>query len=169
MRNRLPSFKRCWHERRRRWFENADGYPKQRAVVREIGAKTRFKVVSDPEHADTEDAPAVAFSRPHEIEIERFSPGLSGIPVQLNRLLVVGPTARLELEREDSSQIIEAELPAEKARHLKLRQGETLLIRPNKLQVFVERDRVPDSEKTLPPRVADKSLEPLPSFGTVLW
>ena len=26
----------------------------QRAVVREIGAKTRFKVVSDPEHADTE-------------------------------------------------------------------------------------------------------------------
>ena len=35
-----------------------------------------------------------------EIDIERFSPGLNGISVQLNRLLVVGPTARLELERE---------------------------------------------------------------------
>jgi sulfate transport system ATP-binding protein len=124
--------------------------------------------IESPEHADAEDAPAVAFSRPHEIEIERFSPGLSGIPVQLNRLLVVGPTARLELEREDSAQIIEAELPAERARHLKLRQGETLLIRPNKMQVFVERDRTPDPE-VVPARIAEKSAEPLPAFGTVLW
>src|SRR5207344_1047002 len=54
--------------------------------------------IDSPEHAGEEEAPAVAYARPHEIEIERFSPGLAGIPVQLNRLLLVGPTARLELE-----------------------------------------------------------------------
>jgi sulfate/thiosulfate transport system ATP-binding protein len=125
--------------------------------------------IDSPEHADAEDAPAVAYSRPHEIEIERFSPGLSGIPVQLNRLLMVGPTARLELEREDSAQIIEAELPAERARHLRLRQGETLLIRPNRMQVFVERGRGAAATPEVAPRVAEVPPEPLPAFGTVIW
>jgi sulfate transport system ATP-binding protein len=125
--------------------------------------------IDSPEHADAEDAPAVAYSRPHEIEIERFSPGLSGIPVQLNRVLMVGPTARLELEREDSAQIIEAELPAERARHLRLRQGETLLIRPNRMQVFVERGRAAAAAQEVPPRVLEVPPEPLPAFGTVIW
>ncbi|HYL18653.1 MAG TPA: sulfate ABC transporter ATP-binding protein [Burkholderiales bacterium] len=125
--------------------------------------------IDSPEHADAEDTPAVAYSRPHEIEIERFSPGLSGIPVQLNRVLMVGPTARLELEREDSAQIIEAELPAERARHLRLRQGETLLIRPNRMQVFVERGRDAAAQEVPPRVVAEVPPEPLPAFGTVIW
>ena len=131
--------------------------------------KGRIEQVGTPE--EVYDHPAtpfvVAHSRPHEIEIERFSPGLAGIPVQLNRLLLVGPTARLELEREDSAQIIEAELPAERARHLKLRQGETLLIRPRKMQVFVERDGEPAKE-TLPQVKPGARLEELPVFGTVI-
>jgi sulfate transport system ATP-binding protein len=125
--------------------------------------------IDSPEHADAEDVPAVAYSRPHEIEIERFSPGLSGIPVQLNRVLMVGPTARLELEREDSPQIIEAELPAERARHLRLRQGETLLIRPNRMQVFVERGRGASAAREVAARAAEVPPEPLPAFGTVIW
>ena len=80
----------------------------------------------------------MVYARPHEIEIERFSPGLDGIPVQLNRLLVVGPTARLELEREDTGEIIEAEIPAPRARALNLKVGETLAIFPRCSQVFVE-------------------------------
>jgi sulfate transport system ATP-binding protein len=123
--------------------------------------------IDSPEHAGAEDAPAVAYSRPHEIEIERYSPGLAGIPVQLNRLLLVGPTARLELEREDSAQIIEAELPAERARHLNLRQGETLLIRPRKMQVFVERDREPSTEAS-PQDKPGAKVEEMPVFGTVI-
>ena len=125
--------------------------------------------IDSPEHADAEDVPAMAYSRPHEIEIERFSPGLSGIPVQLNRVLMVGPTARLELEREDSPQIIEAELPAERARHLRLRQGETLLIRPNRMQVFVERGRGASAAREVAARAAEVPPEPLPAFGTVIW
>jgi sulfate transport system ATP-binding protein len=94
-----------------------------------------------PEHRDARDAPAVAYARPHEIEIERRSPGQPGIPVQLARLLVVGPTARLELEREDTGEIVEAEMPAARARALELKSGEALAIRPRRMQVFIgERD-----------------------------
>jgi len=34
-----------------------------------------------PEHRDAQDQPATVYARPHEIEIERFSPGQEGIPV----------------------------------------------------------------------------------------
>jgi sulfate transport system ATP-binding protein len=74
-----------------------------------------------PEHRDVQDVPAVVYARPHEIEIERFSPGLNGIPVQLSRLLVVGPTARLELERQDTGEVLEAEMSAVRARGLNLK------------------------------------------------
>jgi sulfate transport system ATP-binding protein len=97
--------------------------------------------LESPEHRDVYDAPAVVYARPHEIDIERFSPGLPGISVQLNRLLVVGPTARLELEREDTGEIVEVEIPAPRARALNLKVGETLAVLPRNMQVFVDRSR----------------------------
>jgi sulfate transport system ATP-binding protein len=100
----------------------------------ELGAVS----IAAPEHRGVCDTPAVAYARPHEIEIERFSPGLAGLPVQLARILVVGPTARLELEREDSAEILEAEIPAARARGLDLKVGETLVIRPSRMQVFLD-------------------------------
>ena len=121
-----------------------------------------------PEHREARNAPAVVYARPHEIEIDRYSPGLPGIQVQLTRLLVVGPTARLELERADGSEIIEAQLPAERVRNLNLILGETLLIRPSKMHVFLDgKDsaRAVDPQRPSPP----KREESLPAFGTVIW
>jgi sulfate transport system ATP-binding protein len=47
---------------------------------------------------------AFAYVRPHDLEVERYSPGQNvdpgppaGIVVQLARAIVVGPIARLEL------------------------------------------------------------------------
>jgi len=91
-----------------------------------------------PEHRDAENAPAVAFARPHEIEVERYSPGQPGIPVLLSRALVMGASARLELEREDKAGIIDAEIPSDLYRRLNLKEGETLLVRPKKMQVFLD-------------------------------
>jgi sulfate/thiosulfate transport system ATP-binding protein len=121
-----------------------------------------------PEHSEARDASAVVYARPHEIEIDRYSPGLPGIQVQLTRLLVVGPTARLELERADGSEIIEAQLPAERVRNLNLILGETLLIRPSKMHVFLDGQspaRAADPQRLPPP----KREESLPAFGTVIW
>jgi sulfate transport system ATP-binding protein len=96
-----------------------------------------------PDQAGAKDAPAVAYARPHEIEIERYSPGQEGIRVQLLRALAVGPVARLELEREDSmdekgAELIEVEIPTELYRKLALREGESLVVRPKKMQVFLK-------------------------------
>jgi sulfate transport system ATP-binding protein len=91
-----------------------------------------------PEHRDAANTPAIAFARPHEIQVERDAPGQPGIRVTLNRALVVGPTARLELEREDGGGLIEAEIPSEVFRALGLREGELLLARPRRMQVFLE-------------------------------
>ncbi|HEU5282753.1 MAG TPA: sulfate ABC transporter ATP-binding protein [Burkholderiales bacterium] len=124
--------------------------------------------VEAPEHRDAHNAPAVAYVRPHEIEIERSSPGLDGLPVQLTRILVVGPTARLELERQDSSEILEVEIPATRARSLDLKLGETLLIRPRRMQVFLDGGReAPDRERTTPARPVPARDE-APVHGTVI-
>jgi sulfate transport system ATP-binding protein len=126
--------------------------------------------IDAPEHEAVQDAPAVAFARPHEIEIDRFSPGLNGLPVQLSRLLVVGPTARLELEREDSSEVLEAEIPAARARALNLKIGETLLIRPRRMQVFVDAAKPADASSTPGPQPSlSLKEEPLPAASTVIW
>jgi sulfate transport system ATP-binding protein len=122
--------------------------------------------IDAPEHSDVKDTPAIAYARPHEIEIERFSPSGEGIPAQLSRILVVGQTARLELERDDSGQIVEAELPAARARSLNLKQGETVLIRPSRMQVFLDRDRKPRIDDGPLP---DPSAEVIPAFGNILW
>jgi len=131
----------------------------------DLGAVT----VAAPEHVEAKDAPAIAYARPHEIEIDRFSPGLEGIAVQLNRLLIVGPVARLELEREDCTEIIEAEIPAERARHLRLKTGESLLIRPRTMQVFVDQKRnsAPGVAASGPDET--RADRPMPAFAKMRW
>jgi sulfate transport system ATP-binding protein len=109
----------------------------------------------------------VAYARPHEIEVDRFSPGLEGFPVQLSRVLVVGPIARLEVEREDCAELIEIELPADRVRNLQLKRGETLIVHPRRMQVFLQDASTASSGRTAKPFSAQE--EPLPSYGTVLW
>ena len=51
--------------------------------------------------------------------------------------------ARLELDREDavdgqSAELIEVEIPTELYRKLALREGESLVVRPKKMQVFLD-------------------------------
>jgi sulfate transport system ATP-binding protein len=57
-----------------------------------------------PEHADAQNAKAFAYVRPHDLDVQRYSPGAQGIVVQLNRAIVVGPIARLELIPADDTQ-----------------------------------------------------------------
>jgi sulfate transport system ATP-binding protein len=81
---------------------------------------------------------AVAFVRPHEIDLERYAPGAEGIPVTLRRALTLGAVAQLELEREDTDDIIEVSLPIERFRAEGFREGETLVVRPRAIRVFAQ-------------------------------
>lgn len=107
-----------------------------------------------PEHASAQSLPAKAYVRPHDFEVRRFEPGAhaltgscAGMAVRLERAIVVGPIARLELlpmpgnETGDNAAaggLFDAQIPAQQFRELGLREGETLCVTPLRARVFVE-------------------------------
>jgi sulfate transport system ATP-binding protein len=91
-----------------------------------------------PDHAQTVDAKAVGYVRPHELDIDRYSPGAEGIAARLKRAYAIGPLAQLELEREDNGGLIEAALPSERFIALQLKEGDTVLVKPRKVRVFFD-------------------------------
>ena len=103
--------------------------------------------LATPEHGDVQDAKAFAYVRPHDLEVERYTPGsqntgaASGIVARLTRAIVVGPIARLELLPLDASagngELIEAQIPAQQFQALGLKTDETVLLTPRKARVFV--------------------------------
>jgi sulfate/thiosulfate transport system ATP-binding protein len=93
-----------------------------------------------PGHGEAQDAQGVGYVRPHDLDIERYVPGAPGIVAQLRRAHAIGPLAQLELERKDNGQMIEAVIANERFSQLKLKEGETLVVRPKRLDVFVDSD-----------------------------
>ncbi|MDP9109998.1 MAG: sulfate ABC transporter ATP-binding protein [Pseudomonadota bacterium] len=91
-----------------------------------------------PDHANARDTQGVGFARPHDIDVERYSPGADGIVVQLRRVHAIGPFAQLELERDDTNEIVEALLSTERLAQLQFKLGETLVMRPKRLRVFAD-------------------------------
>src|SRR5438445_12300784 len=101
--------------------------------------------IDTPEQLGLRDGKALAYVRPHDLSVERYAPGASGIVATLTRAIVVGPIARLELEPVESNPdnpgsgtIIEAQLPAQQFRDLGLREGDKVVATPRKARVFVE-------------------------------
>jgi sulfate transport system ATP-binding protein len=78
---------------------------------------------------------AVAYVRPHELDVVPYAPASEGITVKLNHAYLAGPSAHLELQREDGG-LLEAQLPEEHYRGLDLREGATLLARPRRGRIF---------------------------------
>ena len=114
--------------------------------------------IDSPEHAGAQNARAFAYVRPHELDVQRYSPGAGldasgrqrGIVAQLTRATVVGPIARLELMPAEDHQapeiagtprqdlLIEAHISAQQFREQGFREGETLVVVPQRARVFVE-------------------------------
>jgi sulfate transport system ATP-binding protein len=91
-----------------------------------------------PDHIQAQDANGVGFVRPHELDVDRYAPGAKGIIVQLRRVQAIGPLTQLELERDDNAELIEAVMPHERFMQLHLKEGETLVVKPRRLHVFVD-------------------------------
>ena len=80
------------------------------------------------------------YIRPHDLDVRRYSTGDTGIIARLERALVVGSVARLELVSNDNSStpdIIEAEIPASEFIQKQYLEGELMVLTPRKSQVFV--------------------------------
>ncbi|MGH8630690.1 MAG: sulfate/molybdate ABC transporter ATP-binding protein, partial [Burkholderiales bacterium] len=93
--------------------------------------------VEAPEHADLEEQPAVAYVRPHDIEIELHSEGQKTLAVRVMHVLAVGPVVRLELAREDGvAGIIQAEISRERFRQLKIATGDRVFVKARRVNLF---------------------------------
>jgi len=91
-----------------------------------------------PDHASAQDVEGIGFVRPHDLEIDRYTPEAQGIVVRLARCHAIGPLAQLELLRNDNATVIEAVISSERFSALKLKVDETLVVRPRRMQVFVD-------------------------------
>jgi len=90
-----------------------------------------------PEYAGQRDSRALAYVRPHDIEVlgDRRDDALHA---QIELVSVVGPTVRLELRTDNSETIVQAELTKHRFRELGLVQGSDAWIRPVNSRVFLE-------------------------------
>jgi len=89
-------------------------------------------------HHATQNTPALAFVRPHDIEINKErrenQPGFEAV---VSYIHAIGPLVRLELQRTDQTELIEAELTQERFRELAITQGENVFIYPRNVRVFL--------------------------------
>jgi sulfate transport system ATP-binding protein len=114
-----------------------------RGRVHEGVLETAGVALDAPDHAQAQDATGIGYVRPHDLDIERYTPGAGvpgseGIVAKLLRAHAIGPLAQLELVREDNAEAIEAVMSNERFAALNLKVGETLVVRPRRLQVFVD-------------------------------
>ncbi len=111
--------------------------------------------IDSPEHHAAQDAKALAYVRPHDLDVQRYAPGgeldadgrIQGIVARLDRAIVVGPVARLELIPEETGKpvdnrapetLFEARIPSQQFRELGLREGDMLVATPRKTRVFLD-------------------------------
>ncbi len=97
--------------------------------------------VDAPEHAEAEELAAVAYVRPHDIEVDRVAQGEAALAARVTHVLSVGPIVRLELIREDSEDKnpIQVEISKERFRELQLVRGDQVFIKPRRFDLFPNR------------------------------
>lgn len=97
--------------------------------------------VDAPEHAEAEELAAIAYVRPHEIDVERAHNGEAALPAHVIHLLSVGPIVRLELVRDndETRYPIQVEISKERFRALQLAKGDKVFIKPRRLDLFPNR------------------------------
>lgn len=78
-----------------------------------------------PKHENLDQARVLAYVRPHNIHVARHRNGVASIEVKVRHVHAAGPVARLELERADTGEPIEAEVSRHRFSELELKVGDT--------------------------------------------
>lgn len=97
-------------------------------------------VVTIPEWNGSNHQEAIAYARPHDINISRERAGEDAVNASVTHLHIVGPVVQIELVRKDTEEYLEAELTKEHYLSLGLKVGEEVFIKPKQLKVFIPED-----------------------------
>lgn len=84
---------------------------------------------------------AIAYARPHELDLAAWSEGAAGVDARVARRYVRGAQVLVELERASDHELIEVELPRERYDALALTSGTRVLVQPRRLRVFAAEER----------------------------
>ncbi|MGY8905256.1 MAG: sulfate/molybdate ABC transporter ATP-binding protein [Burkholderiales bacterium] len=119
-----------------------------------IGEGAQSMQIHAPEHAGAHNAKAFAYVRPHELDVQRHLPGapidaeqqLGSLVMRLDRAVVVGPIARLELlpvgdatsSAPGQDTLVEAQIAAQHYRDMGLHEGDLVRVTPRQARVFVQ-------------------------------
>ncbi|WP_078382705.1 sulfate/molybdate ABC transporter ATP-binding protein [Sutcliffiella halmapala] len=97
-------------------------------------------VLDIPEWSGTNNQEAVAYVRPHDINISKENEGEEAVQSTITHLHMIGPVVQIELVRSDNKEYLEAEISKEQYVKLALRVGEEVFVRPRQLKVFTPQD-----------------------------
>jgi sulfate transport system ATP-binding protein len=90
-------------------------------------------------HDTTQNSSAIAYVRPHDIEVHKERNGTApAFEAVVSYIHAIGPLVRLELQRANQSEPIEAELTQERFRQLSITQGENVFVYPRNVRVFLD-------------------------------
>ena len=89
-----------------------------------------------PEWAGGVDREALAYVRTYDVELARSPNGTPAIETILRHVRRFGPMVRLELDRVDDGQVIEAEVPRGHFDELALTVGERVYVKPRSARLF---------------------------------
>ncbi|PJZ53495.1 sulfate/molybdate ABC transporter ATP-binding protein [Leptospira adleri] len=94
--------------------------------------------VDAPEHSEVENANAVGYVRPYDVEILRKTISGQTIPAEIQYIHSTGRVVKVDLKRLDTGTMLESQLNSTEFQHLNLLPGETVHIRFRKVKVYVE-------------------------------
>ena len=91
---------------------------------------------------DTKDSPAFAYVRPHDLEILKEQNENSAFEATIKYINLLGSLVRLELEKDDNAEIINAELTREKYLNLNLEVGSKVFVHPKNIRIFLDNSNI---------------------------
>lgn len=90
-----------------------------------------------PEHDGVAGAEAIAYVRPHDIELRTQPDGEDFIAARVESITRAGPVSRLALRNHLSDDVIQVDLPRAEEHHLQLQVGQQVYARPRASKVFL--------------------------------
>ncbi len=93
--------------------------------------------IDAPEYTDADNAPAVGYVRPHDVEVFREAGDPLAIPARVVRVQMLGPLVRLELATLSGGDPLEAQLTRKGFQELNARPGETVYVKMANMRVFI--------------------------------
>jgi sulfate transport system ATP-binding protein len=90
-------------------------------------------------HQDTKHSTGLAYVRPHDIEIHKELNGTKpAFEAVVSYIHAIGPLVRLELQRDNQSEVIESELTRERFLQLDVSVGNKVYVYPRNVRVFLQ-------------------------------